>query len=162
MGSKELDRKHLLVDGLEREEESCLPLLTLSSGLEFDSHRSVLQGMGQGNPADSKRTSVSKPSNSHCSAFSPTMSTLKGDVKRPHTSNYEFLPESDGFESVQNCNTTGTKEHRLPRTCMDQKVVLVPEEQVLKYSSTPSSTFKCHHFHHLSLIHYLRYQAYSS
>lgn len=141
VASKELDRKHSLVEGLEREEESYPPLLTLSSGREFDNHRSVLWGMGHGNPANSKRTSVSKPSSSHCSAFSPTKTTSKGGLKMPHTSNYEFLPESDVFETVRNCNTIGTEELRLPRTCMDQKVVPVPEEQVLKYSSTPSSTF---------------------
>jgi len=141
MASKELERKLSLVEGLEREEERYPPLLTLSSGHEFDNHRSVLWEMGHGNPADSKRTSVSKPSSSHCSAFSPTKTTSKGGLKMPHTSNYEFLPESDVFETVQNCNTIGTEEHRLPRTCMDQKVVPVPEEQVLKYSSTPSSTF---------------------
>jgi len=141
MASKELDREHSLVEGLEREEESYPPLLTLSSGHEFDNHRSVLWGMGHRNPADSKRTSVSKPSSSHCSAFSPTKTTSKGGLKMPHTSNYKFLPESDVFETVQNCNTIGTKEHRLPQTCMDQMVVPVLEEQVLKYSSTPSSTF---------------------
>jgi len=140
MASKELDRKHSLVEGLERE-DSYPPFLTLSSGREFDNHRSVLWGMSHGNPADSKRTSVSRPSSSHCSTFSPTKTTSKGGLKMPHTPNYEFLPESDVFEAVQNCNTIGTEEHRLPRTCMDQKVVLVPEEQVLKYSSTPSSAF---------------------
>jgi hypothetical protein len=89
-----------------------------------------------------KRTAVSEPSNSHCSAFfSPTKTTLKGGLKMPHTSNYEFLAESDGFETVQNCNTVGTEEHRLARTFMDQKVVPVLEEKVLKYSSIPSSTF---------------------
>jgi len=39
MASKELDRKHSLVEGLEREEESNPPLLTLSSGHEFDDDR---------------------------------------------------------------------------------------------------------------------------
>ena len=141
MASKELDRKHSLVEGWEREEESNPPLLTLSSGNEFDDHRSAHQGMGHGNPADSKRASVSKASSSHCLSFSPTKTTSKGGLKMPHTSNYEFFPESDGFETVQNCSTIGTKGHRLPRTCRDQKVVPVLEEQVLKYSSTPSSTF---------------------
>ena len=141
MASKELDRKHSLVEGLEREEEGYPPLLTLSSGHKFDNHRSVLCGMGYGNPADSKRNSVSKPSSSHCSAFSPTKTTSKGGLKMPHTSNYEFLPESDIFETVQNCNTTGTEEHRQPQTCMDQKAVPVLEEQVLKYSSISSSAF---------------------
>jgi len=140
MASKDLDRKYSLVEGLERE-ESFPPHLTLSSGHEFDNHRNVLWGMGHGNPADSKRTSVSKTFNSHCSAFSPTKTTSKGGLKIPHTSNYEFLPESDVFENVQNCKIIGTEEHRLPQTCMDQKVVPVLEEQVFKYSSTPSSTF---------------------
>lgn len=134
MASKELDRKHSLVKGLEREEESNPPLLTLSSDDKFDDHRSTHRGTGHGNPADSERASVSKASSSHCLSFSPTK-TMQ------HTSNYEFFPESDGFETVQNCNTTGKKGHRLPRTCRDQKVVPVLQEQVLKYSSTPSSTF---------------------
>lgn len=140
MASKELDRKHSLVERLEIE-ESYPPLLTLSSGHEFDNHRSVLWRMNNGNPADTRRTSVSKPSSSHCSVFSPTKTTSKGGLKMPHTSNYEFLLESDVFETVQNCNTIGTEERRLPQTCMDQKVVPAPAEQALKYSSTPSSTF---------------------
>jgi hypothetical protein len=151
----EMDRKHSLVEGpatdvksflvkdvpvLEKEAESNPPLLTLSSAHECDDHRSVHHGLGHGNPADSKRASVSKPSISHCLSFSSSKITSKEGFKMPHTSNYEFLPESDGCEILQNCNIIETEGHKLPRTCMDQKIIPVPEQQVLKYSSTPSFT----------------------
>jgi len=52
IASKEMDRKHSLVEGLEREKESYPPLFTLASGCEFDNHRSALWGIDHGNPAD--------------------------------------------------------------------------------------------------------------
>jgi hypothetical protein len=154
MASKELERMHSLVEWpatdvklflkedvpvLEREET--YPLLpTLSSGHKFDDHRSAFQGLGHANTADSKTASVSKPSSSHCLSSSSSKITSKGGFKMPDVSYYEFLPQSDGCETVQKCNTLETKGYKLPRTCMDQ-IMPVPEQQVLKYNSTPSSTY---------------------
>jgi hypothetical protein len=139
----EKDVPMLVRDGDET--NSLLPLLAGScSVLDYESERiddykRVHEEVGHRNPADPKKTSVSKASSSYNLSFSSSKTKPKVNINIADILNYRILSESYGCENVQSCDPLETTWNNPPRSFMNQKTLTVPEGHALKHGHATSS-----------------------